>query len=222
MEVSIPFRLPSLSVQKGRSEGSPASQAAPVPAESSDETLMFRIREGDSDALTELFGRYARIVRAVAYRVLHDSAEADDLLQEVFILIQRKCDLFDPSRGPARSWILAISHRCALARRRHLQSRHFYTQMDLQEIEDQISAAGDPLGGHGAVFANSALLSAFQCLSEDQRTTLHLFFVEGYTFSEIAIKLSQTQGNVKHHYFRGLEKLRKLAFNTRLRGDSAV
>jgi len=59
-------------------------------------------------------------------------------------------------------------------------------------------------------------------LSENQRQTLYLFFVEGHTLGEIAMKLNQTRGNVKNHYFRGLEKLRKQIFGNKLRGDSAV
>jgi RNA polymerase sigma-70 factor, ECF subfamily len=53
-------------------------------------------------------------VRGLAYRVLRDTSEADDLLQDFFILIQRKWGMFDPSRGPARFWILQMAYHCAL------------------------------------------------------------------------------------------------------------
>jgi RNA polymerase sigma-70 factor (ECF subfamily) len=53
------------------------------------------------------------------------------------------------------------------------------------------------------------LQKTFRELSEDQQKTLRLFFFEGYTFEEIAAKLGQTTGNVSHHYYRGLEKLRR-------------
>ena len=83
--------------------------------ECSDEALIALISGSDKDALAALFRRYARIVRAVAYRVLRDASEAEDLLQDLFILIKRKCDMFDPSRGPARFWILQMAYHCALA-----------------------------------------------------------------------------------------------------------
>lgn len=221
MEDSITFRLPALRPQKSSHQISTFGSAA-APPESSDETLMLQIRQGNTDALTLLFGRYARIVRAVAYSILRDAAEADDLLQDIFLLIQRKCGLFDPSRAPARSWILAIAHRSALARRRYLNSRHFYTRVDLQEVEDQMNASRNGSGDQDGMFGNSALMSAFRGLSVAQRETLRLFFVEGYTLPEIAVKLNQSHGNVKHHYFRGLDKLRKHVFNGKLRGNSAV
>ena len=56
----------------------------------------------------------------------------------------------------------------------------------------------------------------------DQRQTLRLFFIEGYTLDEIAAKLGQSRGNVKHHYFRGLDRLRKQIFGGKLPGKRAV
>jgi RNA polymerase sigma-70 factor (ECF subfamily) len=192
----------------------------------SDECLLADACDGDNDALASLFRRYAHIVRGVAHRVLKDTAEADDLLQDLFILIQRKCSQFDPARGPARPWILQLAYRYALARRRYLNSRHFYTCVDLEDVENELSDRGNGVGGRGygdnELLENSAVKPGFEILSEDQRLTLRLFFVEGYTLPEIASKLNQTHGNVKHHYFRGLEKLRKHVFNGKLRGNSAV
>src|SRR5712691_8802889 len=73
--------------------------------EYTDECLMSRVCEGDKDALAVLFRRYARVVRGVALRVLRDPSEADDLLQDIFLLINRLCGTFDSSKAPARFWI---------------------------------------------------------------------------------------------------------------------
>jgi RNA polymerase sigma-70 factor (ECF subfamily) len=141
-------------------------------------------------------------------------------------LIQRKCVLFDPARGPARFWILQMAYHSALARLRYLKSRHFYTRVNLDDVENQLCDSGTAdrtrLFGDDGLLGTSGLSKILDALSEDQRETLLLFFVEGYTLPEIAAKLNQTYGNVKHHYFRGLEKLRKHAFNGKLRGNSAV
>jgi len=196
------------------------------PSLPSDETLMALICDGDKEALASLFRRYARIVRGVAYRVLRDTSEADDLLQDIFLLIHRKCGMFDAARGPVRFWILQMTYHGAIARRRYLNSRHFYTRVDLDDAERDLA---DPSSGNlelrvegDGLLGNSGLKRIFEALTEDQRQTLRLFFVEGYTLTEIATKLSQTRGNVKHHYFRGLEKLRKQFFDSKLPGDSAV
>ena len=62
----------------------------------------------------------------------------------------------------------------------------------------------------------------FGALSEDQQKTLRLHFIEGYTLDEIANMLGQTKGNVRHHSFRGLERLRKQIFGGKLPGARAV
>jgi RNA polymerase sigma-70 factor (ECF subfamily) len=191
-----------------------------------DESLLALICEGDKEALALLFRRYAHTVRGVAYRVLRDTSEADDLLQDIFVLIHRKCGMFDSSRGPARFWILQMTYHRALARRRYLNSRHFYTRVDLDDAENDLPDTTSNRIGLGlagdALVGDSALKRVFNTLSVDQQQTLRLFFVEGYTLAEIATKLNQTRSNVKHHYFRGLEKLRKQIFQDRLRDSSAV
>lgn len=183
-------------------------------SDTSDDVLLSLIREDDGDALSLLFRRYARIIRGVAYKVLKDTSEADELLQDVFLLVHRLCGSFDSSRGSARFWILQMTYRRAISRRRYLTSRHFYTHVDLDQVANRL---GDTQGGSGGPESSmndtldrrEALQSSFTGLSESQRQTLHLFFFEGYTFEEIAAKLGQTVGNARNHYYRGLEKLRK-------------
>jgi RNA polymerase sigma-70 factor (ECF subfamily) len=223
---SLTTRLPRFVTATGTAARMETDGSVKNNEEDSDEALIDRVCSGDVDALASLFQRYARIIRGLAYRVLADASEADDLLQDLFILIQRKCALFDPSRGSARFWILQMTYHCALGRRRYLNSRHFYTRVDLEDVENELSDRGNVIGGRGygdnELIENSALKPGFEVLSEDQRQTLRLFFVEGYTLPEIAAKLNQSHGNVKHHYFRGLEKLRKHAFNSKLQGNSAA
>jgi RNA polymerase sigma-70 factor, ECF subfamily len=203
-----------------------ASDQATSLAETCDEALMARICKGDNEALALLFNRYARIVRGVAYRVLRDTSEADDLLQDIFLLIHRKCGMFDASRGPARFWILQMAYHQAIARRRYLNSRHFYTRVDLDDVGRELAALGTDCSGFlnsgDGLLRREGFRKVFEGLSENQRQTLQLFFVDGLTLGEIATKLNQTRGNVKNHYFRGLEKLRKRIFGSKLRGDSAV
>ena len=70
-----------------------------------DEALVALVSAGEESALAVLFRRYATLVRAVGQRMLRDSGEADDLVQEVFLYIHRRSELFDRSKGSARSWI---------------------------------------------------------------------------------------------------------------------
>ena len=190
----------------------------------SDETLISLISRSDSEALAVLFRRYARVVRGVALRVLKDTSEADDLLQDIFVLIHRLSRTFDSSKASAQFWILQMSYRRAISRRRYLNSRHFYTRMELDEQAVQVSETKSRCLDDTAdqALAELDLEKMFRTLTEDQQKTLQLHFIEGYTLDEIAKMLGQTKGNVRHHSFRGLEKLRKQIFASKLPGARAV
>jgi RNA polymerase sigma-70 factor (ECF subfamily) len=177
---------------------------------STDELLLRLISSGDRDALGRLFQRYARLVRGVALRILRDTSEAEDLLQELFLFIHRKSGVFDSSRSSARSWIVQMTYQRAIDRRRYLGSRHFYTNLNLDDSGDilQPQPANNDIAMESLV-GTATIERLFDALSEDQRHTLKLYFYEGYTFDEIAAELEQSLRNVRNHYYRGLDKLRK-------------
>jgi RNA polymerase sigma-70 factor (ECF subfamily) len=194
--------------------------------ESSDESLLTGVCHGSREALALLFRRYSSLVRGLAYRVLRDASEADDLLQEIFLLVHRLCGTFDSSKGSARFWILQMTYRRAISRRRYLTSRHYYTHVDLEQAANQLADVGASGGPEAAIDEaidrKEAVKNWFTELSESQRQTLHLFFYEGYTFEEIAAKLGQTVGNARNHYYRSLERLRKQISAGKLPGKDAV
>ena len=129
--IRLPLMLTTQPADELRTET--ASDPSPVETALCDEELLAAVCDGSREALAVLFRRHARIVRGVAYRVLRDASEADDLLQDIFLLVHRLCKTFDSSKGTARSWILQMTYRRAISRRRYLTSRHFYTRLDLED-----------------------------------------------------------------------------------------
>ncbi len=121
-------------VLRGDPTVGPADRTFGQPAQPTDEALLLSTCRGDKEALGLLFQRHARLVRAVGYRILRDESEADDVLQEVFLFIYRKSDLFDPTKSSARSWIVQVAYHRAIDRRRYLDSRHFYSQVPFEEV----------------------------------------------------------------------------------------
>jgi RNA polymerase sigma-70 factor (ECF subfamily) len=218
VNVSVTFRLPTLAKEDRRGRTGP-TEAATVQTGPSDEILIARVCDGDREALGNLFRRYGRLVHTISNRILRDRAEADDLLQEVFLFIHRKCRTFDSSKSSARSWIVQMTYHRAIDRRRSLQSRHFYTRVHLDgatEVLDPRSATANEFVDD--LVGNTTIQRLLDRLTEDQRHTLSLHFYEGYTFDEIAAKLDQSLGNVRHHYYRGLDNLRKQMFPGKLPG----
>jgi RNA polymerase sigma-70 factor (ECF subfamily) len=188
------------------------TDAAATLPEAPDEALVALVQNGDRDSLGSLFRLYALPVRNVGRRILRDGAEADDLVQEVFLYIHRKIALFDASKGSARSWIFQIAYTQAFLRRRQLAARGFY----MSGIADRFPDA-EPRTSLGAdydhtlegLFGRNGWRKILNALTQDQRETLRLHFFEGYTFPEIAEKLGQSFANVRNHHYRGLEKLRR-------------
>ena len=83
-----------------------------------DEELLCRVGLGSKDALTALFRKHRRAVLNVAGRILRDVSEAEDLCQDVFLLLFEKAKLFDASKGTASSWIIQIAYHRTMNRRR--------------------------------------------------------------------------------------------------------
>jgi len=205
-------RFPALPLSKEKEGADPLyKDATGASEELSDETLIARICEKDDEALNLLFKRYSRLVWNIARRILGDSAEAEDVMQEVFLLIHQKATLFDPAKGPPRTLIVYMTYQSACKRRRYLNGRHAHYSWRWNE-----SLANSPVVTGSffdesieAHFGKEGLRNAIAELSQAQRQTLRLYFFEGYALDEIASKLGQSLGNIRHHYFRGLERLRK-------------
>jgi RNA polymerase sigma-70 factor (ECF subfamily) len=190
-------------------------------SEISDESLLEQVRDGAKDALAFLFRRHARSVRNVAYRILRNEAEADDLVQEVFLFIFRKAALFDAAGGAARSWIFQVAYHRAFDRRRHLTFRNFYTNKELEDTAFRLAdARKEPLFHELSIegIFGKELTARFNArLTAEQRETIQLFFFEGYALKEIAELTGRSLVNVRNHYYRGLERLRKYVVPEKMR-----
>jgi RNA polymerase sigma-70 factor (ECF subfamily) len=180
---------------------------------------MARLQSNDSGALEILFGRYARLVLAIARGIVRDSGEAEDVVQEAFFYLYKKSMLFDEAKGSAKNWIIQIALHRALDRKSHLARRGFYAGTDIAALGDTLLGETDLDREVGAKLNGVQLERAFEQLPEMQRATLELFYFEGLDLREISEKLHQPLGNSRHHFYRGLERLRKSAFVQRLRGN---
>jgi RNA polymerase sigma-70 factor, ECF subfamily len=187
----------------------------------SDELLLKQVREGDKEALGVLFRRHARSVRNAACRILRNEAEADDLVQEVFLFIFRKAALFDSSRWAARSWMIHVTYHRAFDRRRYLNSRHFYTSQELDDTAFRLAGSREELLFHErsveGILGKSLMARFTTRLTPEQQETIRLYFFEGYALKEIAQMTGRSLVNVRSYYYRGLERMRKFVLPDKLR-----
>ena len=204
-------RFPTLSWARGQRAETAGVEPTPAPT---DEQLLKRIPNGDQEALALLFQRYSQVAYNIGSRILRNSTEAEDLAQDLFLFIQRKCAIFDSTKSTARSWIIQMTYHRAFERRRYLTARRFYSRAEIESNAGQV--VGTPTRecdySADAVFGRNGLAKVLQSLSEDQRDTLRLHFFDGYTFAEISQRRGESLENVRHHYYRGLDKLRRQMF----------
>ncbi len=210
LRLSFPFEVERSSV----TTPSPDSEQ-----HTSDEALIVHVSQNDRQALEVLFTRHARLLRGLAYRVLRDSSEADDLLQDVFLSMPRFSETFDCTKGGGRAWLLQVVYRRAVSRRRYLKHRHFYDRAELADarnLPENLNGRSTNHSENTHIDARRIWQKHFAELSEDQQRTLHLYFFESYTLPEVADTLGQSIGNVSHHFYRGLDKLRRCVFGAKV------
>lgn len=170
-----------------------------------DEELMAHLKAGHHDALTVLFDRYHRLVLSIGLKLLRDMAEAQDLTQEVFLDIFRTVAHFDAAKGTSKMWLLRCAYRRALNRREYLKLRMAGMHPEMTDLADGGSL---PFNGLEAGEARRLVRQVLARLDVAQKNTLELAYFEGLSMKEIAAKTGQSVENVRHHYYRGLSKLR--------------
>lgn len=177
-----------------------------------DESLLRMIAGGDKAVAAMLFRRHAPVVRKIAQRILRDAAEADDLVQEIFIFLFHKAAFFKDCHGSARSRILQVAYCRAFHRRSCLATRNLIAHRDLNrqmlpELQNQPESSF--IDGCVQLHGKESAARLWQWLSLSQMRTMDLHFFEGYTFEEIAHRLDQKLGNIRRHYYHGIEKMRR-------------
>ena len=173
-----------------------------------DVDLLRRIAAGDREAFGEFYDRHAPLMFSVACKILNNSSEAEDVLQEVCVQIWEKARAFDPTLGKAASWAAILTRNKAIDRIRASQRRHRLAE----EAGAEFAIASETDGTaneaiHGRDKTN-LIQSAITELPAEQRRAIELAFFSGLTQHEISEKLSEPLGTVKARIRRGLLRLR--------------
>jgi RNA polymerase sigma-70 factor (ECF subfamily) len=180
------------------------------------------VQAGDKEGIGALYERYSKLVRVTGIRILRDESEAQELVQDVFLYVHQKNRLFDRCKSTLRSWLMQVTYSRAFDRRDYLLARRFYDYIQIEELVESVGSTFSLERHLENAHLRSILQGAFSELSERQRLTLSMFFVEGYSLREISSRLDETLINTRHHYYRGLENLRTTLKGTLAPGKSRV
>lgn len=173
--------------------------------------LLARLRAREEAALGELYDRLSPWVLGVAYRILGDGDEADEVLSDVFVQVWQRIDQHDERRGPLTPWVLSIARNRALdlVRRR----RRWWRKAERLEIA-RTAEGGDPVPASDPAEASvpgwpvhRAVHEAIAALPEEQRRVVLLAFFEGLSHSEIAQRTRDPLGTVKTRLRLAQQKL---------------
>jgi len=170
---------------------------------------MNSLRSGRHDALAVIVDRYQRLVWSVAQKIIHDQGEAEDVVQIVFLELFQKMELFDSQRGTLKVWLLQLAYTRSINRRYHLQRRQFYNQVELEEQDIAKFSPEESLLHLNAGETERLVRQLLDSLDSNQRVAVELIAFTGMTFEELAVRTGESIANAKHHYYRGMMKLRE-------------
>ncbi|HEY3990168.1 MAG TPA: sigma-70 family RNA polymerase sigma factor [Acidobacteriaceae bacterium] len=167
-----------------------------------DTELLSRVGQGDENAMETVFRRYSGPVYSVALRVLHDSGQAEDVLQEIFLQLWRKPAAFVQGRGSLGAWLVVVTRNRAidLLRRRKLTD-----SVDDVVLASPINVADD--AERNAMMEK--VRGVLSNLPQEQRKSLELAYFEGLSHAEIASRTGDPLGTVKTRIRLALISLRK-------------
>lgn len=174
----------------------------------SDEALVERVRQQDVTAFSLLYDRYARPVYVLAAGSL-GQAEAEEIVQEVFLRLWHKADQFRAERGLFGAWFMTIArhHVWDVLRRLHREPSLAAEVID-QLLTESAIGVGDVEEEAWSQEVGEAVLHALQGLPAEQRRAIVLAYFGGLSQSSIAQHLGWPLGTVKKRIRLGLQKLR--------------
>lgn len=172
-----------------------------------DRALVARIVGRDADALGDLYDRYAARLLGLAHRIVGESGEAEEVLQEVFLWVWRSASAFDAARGSVLAWLLMATRSRSIDRVRARRPAIRAGLRTVEAVPDPPSTQDLEADSVNREWEN-VCRAAIAELPEDQRRALELAYFEGLTHQEISEATATPLGTVKTRVRLGLMKLR--------------
>lgn len=176
------------------------------PAAVDDARLARRIRDGDREALGELYDIHAAQAFSVAYRVVGDRSAAEDIVHDAFVAIWQRMDRFDPDRGTLRAWLLTVVRNRAVDRLRGTRPTMTVGDADEQSL---LRTEPNPTWEMAAARLSAIeIRGVLETLPTEQREAIELAYFGGRTYREIAKLTGVPEGTASGRLRLGLAKLK--------------
>lgn len=168
--------------------------------------MLQRIALGDSAAVQQCIDVHGPLVWSLTRRLCPKGADAEDVVQEIFIALWKSAAQFDPGLASESTWVATVARRKLIDLRRKIARRG-----EVAEVSEEL-ASGAPGQVEMAELADESARAtrALGELRSEQRRVLELAVVHGFTYEQVATKLAMPLGTVKTHARRGLIRVREL------------
>ena len=172
-----------------------------------DKELIRAIVDRQQDAVGELYDRFSSMLMALAYRVLGNSQDAEEILQETFLQVWNQAARYDPKRSSVSTWLVLITRSRAIDR---LRSRQVQTRTVTAAQQENPDSHTSPTGVGNVLLheRRQRLGDEMAKLPPEQRQVLELAFYGGSTQREIAKQTGIPLGTVKTRTLMAIKKLR--------------
>lgn len=185
-----------------------------VVSELDDQAMATRLAGGDESVLAAMYERWAPQVHTVAFCILGDADEAEDVVEETFWQAWRSAASYDGARAAIPAWLMMIARSRALdaLRRRQRMAGRLAAASQAKALADgdEPSVPEPPPAFEFEKREHYARLAAgLAALPPDQREALELAYYAGLSHAEIAVRLAQPLGTVKTRLRLAMQKLRQ-------------
>lgn len=170
------------------------------------EDLLTRTAKRDQHAFAQLYQLAGSRVFGVCLRMMRDRGDAEEVMQEVFTTVWRRADGFDPARGNAMTWLLALARNKAIDRLRQRREAPSDDRIDLDQMIDERPAPPQEAESSQDYVR---LLNCLEALEPKQRHSVREAFFTGATYQELAARCQVPLGTLKSWIRRGLLQLRE-------------
>jgi RNA polymerase sigma-70 factor, ECF subfamily len=176
-----------------------------------DPALLSRIAKGDQQAFSRLYDHSSALLYTLAFRILGNQDEAEELLQDVYLEIWRKVARYDVGRGTPIAWLITLTRSRAIdrLRARGVRSHHMTASLDNGTAARVADLGPSPFETQADQELRMAVGAAMTELPPAQQQAIELAYYEGLSHHEIAARLNQPLGTVKTRIKLGMSKLRE-------------
>lgn len=166
------------------------------------ETLVNRIKDGETSAFSEMYDRYSSALNGVVRRFVPDQDQANDILQDSFVKIWKNIERYDSTKGSFYTWMLNVARNTSID----------FLRKSKKELKSEIQDLDSAVGVQSAVKQNTStigLQKLVETLVPEQQVIIEYLYFKGYTQQEVSDELDLPLGTVKTRTRLAMRELRK-------------